>query len=220
MWISMAIQHNAFKCLTVLLTETPVQKEEAKQILQATTSATPDELLTLVITKHTTSIDYLLHGGGAQLGTATLGALLRAVPDSFDTWHNVFEMGYMEIVKFAPKSLLVQNNAQKSFGMTAITKGWINCVELILSEGWDPRPTKALFAALGHVDPKLIQLLLSHGAVPNVETVRLITDLRQNRAACFEVSTCLHLIEQATLANAFESDIYKAYASKPAEDNS
>jgi hypothetical protein len=154
----------------------------------------------------------------AKISTAILGAFLRLMPDNFDIWHKIFNMGYLEIIKFAPKSILIQNKGQISFGMIAISKGWFNCVEILLAEGWDPKPTNALTIATSLLNPTLIQMLMKHGAVPNVETVKTATNNHQRRVpSAAESLSCLYLIEQATLANAFESEIYKAFSQNNGE---
>jgi hypothetical protein len=219
-WIPRAIQQNAFKCLKIFFEEIPCDFSLVSlAITQPVTP--PDELLKVLVNKYPLQIAQFLSQSmhsSAKVSTATLGAFLRLMPDNFDIWHTIFNIGYLEIIKFAPKSILIQNKGQISFGMTAISKGWLNCVEILLAEGWDPKPTNALTVALPHMDTKLIQMLMKHGAVPNIDTVTTATNNHQRRVpSAAESLSCLYLVEQATLANAFESEIYKAYSQNNGE---
>ena len=189
--------------------------EQYLSLIITPTVTPPDELLKVLGNKYSQLITQFLAHSSANVRTATLGAFLRSMPDNFDIWHTIFDLGFLEILKFAPKSILIQNKGQISFGMTAISKGWFNCVEILLAEGWDPKPTNALTIATSLLNPTLIQMLMKHGAVPTVETVKSITNIYQAGRANYNLPpalVCMDLIEQATLANAFESEIYKAFS--------
>lgn len=118
----------------------------------------------------------------------------------------------MEIVKFAPKNMLVQNNGDQSFGMIAISKGWLNCVELLLIQRWKP-PTSALTKAAKYRNPAFVKLLLSHGVKPDQDAVNSFSQsYHMMDINPPEHWTCLDMIERSTLDNAFESELYKAFS--------
>ncbi len=171
----------------------------------------PDNLLQLIISKYPSLVDTFIY----YRHTSALGAILRFFPDNYSFWCNIFKDGHLALVKFAPKSILTENKDSNSFGLTAVRTGWVNCVEILLAEGWDPRPTTALDAAVSLQNPRLIQMLLDHGATPTSQTVKSASSIYQTKAHASQIPNslvCLDLIEKSALAKAFESDIYKSYS--------
>lgn len=138
-----------------------------------------------------------------------VGVILRLYPNDLDLWLKAFGAGHMEIIKFASKDMLVKNKGDESFGMIAISKGWLNCVELLLIQGWKP-PSTALTATATYQNPALVKLLLSHGVKPDCNAVNSFS--RSYRMNPPEHWTCLDMIERSKLDNAFDSELYKVFS--------
>ena len=100
------IQHKAHGCLKVLLDYVPLDFNDLKPCTSDLTL--PEDLISkLLKTAPTLKDDFIRHHNAVGVGVA-----LREFPDDQNYWGNAFHGGFMEIIRFAPKAMLLQNDVE------------------------------------------------------------------------------------------------------------